>query len=180
MPPNTNSNTKPKPNPNPNPNRRAIFLGGNCPDTVYKFVPKLYSHSPYLTLDKFYEDQNNDVFNDAAGESIGDSVSSKDFVSTNFSESTDEYIVYKGLSQKKYCKRKRVFGESCRSILNETRSLTLLLEDNEDLMSETYQSLKPLKDRMEKKPSRRKRSPVTKQKKIENKANKGVPTPKEF
>ena len=32
-PPNLNSNANPKPNPNPN--RGAIFLGGNCSDTVF-------------------------------------------------------------------------------------------------------------------------------------------------
>ena len=32
LPPNPNSNANAKPNPNPN--RGAIFLGGNCPDTV--------------------------------------------------------------------------------------------------------------------------------------------------
>ena len=31
-PPNPNPNSNP--NPNPNPNRAAIFLGGNCPDTI--------------------------------------------------------------------------------------------------------------------------------------------------
>ena len=31
-----NSKTNPNPNPNPNSNRGAIFLGGNCPDTVPK------------------------------------------------------------------------------------------------------------------------------------------------
>ena len=29
-----NPNRNPNANPNPNPDRRAIFLGGNCPDTV--------------------------------------------------------------------------------------------------------------------------------------------------
>ena len=86
-------------------------------------LSKLYRHSPQLTLDEFNEDQNNEVFNDTAGEKTDDPVSSEDFVSTNFSESTDEHIVYKGLPQKKNSKRKREFGESCRIILNETRSL---------------------------------------------------------
>ena len=143
-------------------------------------LSKLYRHSPYLTLDEFNEDQNNEVFNDTTGENKDDSVSSEDFVSTNFNQGTNEHIVYKGLPQKKKSKRKRDFGESCRSILNEIRSLTFLLEDNEDLMSETYQSLKPLKDRMEKNLPEEKGLPILNQKRIENKAKKDVPTPKEF
>ena len=95
---------------------------------------------PYLTLDEFNEDQNNEVFNDTADENIDGPVSCKDFVSTNISESTDENIVYKGLPQKKIIKEKE-FGEPCRNILNEIRSLPFLLGDNEDLISETYQLL---------------------------------------
>ena len=38
LPPNLNSNANPKPNPNSN--RGAIFLGRNCPDTIYQVSTK--------------------------------------------------------------------------------------------------------------------------------------------
>ena len=69
-------------------------------------LSKLYRHSPYLILDEFQEDQNNEVFNDTAGENMDDPVSSEDFVSTNISESTNEHIVYNGLPQKKLVKER--------------------------------------------------------------------------
>ena len=47
-------------------------------------------------------------------------------------------------------------------------------------MSETYQSLKPLKDRMEKNLPEEKDLPVLYKKRIENKAKKDDPTPKNF
>ena len=37
-PPKTNPNPNPNPNSKPNPNRGAIFLRGNCPDTIIKFL----------------------------------------------------------------------------------------------------------------------------------------------
>ena len=121
-------------------------------------LSKLYHHSPHLTLS---EDQNNEVFNDTSGEDIGDPFSSENFASTYFSENTNKHIAYKGFPQKN-SKRKREFGESCRSILNEIRSFTFLLEDNEDLKNVV---IKISKGQNEEQPSRRKRSPITKQKK---------------
>ena len=47
-------------------------------------------------------------------------------------------------------------------------------------MSETYQSLKPLKDRMEKNLPEEKDLPLLNKKRIENKAKKDVRTPKNF
>ena len=135
---------------------------------------KTVRHSPYLTLDEFNEDQSNEVFNDTAVENIDDPVGSKDFVSTNISESTNEHIVYKGLPQKKNSKRKREFGESCHSILNEIRSFTFLLDDSEGLMSETYQLLKSLKDRMENNLPEEKGLRLLNKKRIKNKAKKDV------
>ena len=40
-------------------------------------------------------------------------------------------------------------GESCRSMLNEIRSLTFLVEDNEGLMKETLNILGKLRDRLQ-------------------------------
>ena len=71
-------------------------------------------------------------------------------------------ILFTKDSRKKNSKRKREFGESCRSILNEIRSFTFLLEDNEDLKNVV---IKISKGQNEEQPSRRKRSPITKQKK---------------
>ena len=82
----------------------AIFQ--KFPAWNWTALSKLYRHSPYLILDEFQEDQNNEVFNDTAGENMDDPVSSEDFVSTNISESTNEHIVYNGLPQKKLVKER--------------------------------------------------------------------------
>ena len=78
----------------------------------------VYNRVFYLTRDEFNEDQNDAVFNNTVGRNIDDSVSSENFVGTNFSESSDKHIVYKGLPEKqKQKKQKKVkeSGELCRS-----------------------------------------------------------------
>ena len=58
--------------------------------------------------------------------------------------------------------------------------MTFLLEENEDLISEAYQSLKSLKDKTENNLPEEKRFSLLNKERIENKAKKDVPTPKNF